>query len=92
MADIMEQKVRRGPAALGSGFFERVLELLSHHQRMALRLRHVEGLDVRQVAVRMNLPEGVVARLLADAERTLDAARRAFVTALQEHAPAAAAV
>jgi F0F1-type ATP synthase membrane subunit b/b' len=29
----------------------------------------------------------VVARILADAERTLTAARRAFVEALQEHAP-----
>ena len=90
MADIMERKAPRGPAALGSGFFERVLEMLSHHERMALRLRHVEGLELHQVAVRMNLPEGVVARLLNDAERTLAAARRAFVSALQEHAPAAA--
>jgi len=90
MADIMERKARRSPAALGSGFFERVLEMLSHHERMALRLRHVEGLELHQVAVRMNLPEGVVARLLNDAERTLAAARRAFVSALQEHAPAAA--
>lgn len=90
MADIMELTSRRGPSTLGSGFFERVLELLSHHERMALRLRHVEGLELHQVAVRMNLPEGVVARLLADAERTLAAARRAFVSALQDHAPAAA--
>jgi hypothetical protein len=45
---------------------------------------------LHQVAVRMNLPEGVVARLLADAEHTLASARRAFVSALQEHAPAAA--
>ena len=90
MADIMERTAPRGPAALGSRYFERVLEMLSHHERMALRLRHVEGLELDQVAVRMNLPEGVVARLLNDAERTLAAARRAFVSALQEHAPAAA--
>jgi amidase len=32
----------------------------------------------------------IVARLLADAEHTLASARRAFVSALQEHAPAAA--
>lgn len=90
MADIKGSAEQRASATLGAGFFERVLELLSHHERMALRLRHVEGLELHQVAVRMNLPEGVVARLLNDAERTLAAARRAFVSALQDHAPAAA--
>lgn len=87
MADILGNADRRASATLGAGFFERVLDLMSHHQRMALRLRHVEGLELHQVAARMNLPEGVVARLLAEAERTLSAARKAFIEALQEHAP-----
>jgi|688.fasta_scaffold525333_1 DNA-directed RNA polymerase specialized sigma24 family protein len=87
MADIKGSAEQRASATLGAGFFERVLELLSHHERIALRLRHVERLELHEVAARMNLPEGVVARILADAERTLTAARRAFVDALQEHAP-----
>jgi hypothetical protein len=36
----------------------------------------------------MKLPQGVTDRLLADAERTLQAARRAFVEALVEHSAA----
>jgi hypothetical protein len=34
----------------------------------------------------MKLPQGVTDRLIADAERTLQAARRAFVEALVENA------
>ena len=44
--------------------------------------------DRMQVAARMKLPQGVTDRLLADTERTLQAARRAFVEALVEHSAA----
>ena len=77
-------------ASLGEGFAARVLSVLSEHQRIALRLRHGEGLAPDQVAARMKLPQGVTDRLLADAERTLQAARRAFVEALVESSAARA--
>jgi hypothetical protein len=38
----------------------------------------------------MKLPESIVADLLAQAERTVRLAQRAFIDALAEHAPAAA--
>ena len=79
-------RTRKPAAPLGEGFAAKVLSVLSEHQRIALRLRHGEGLAPEQVAARMKLPQGVTDRLLADAERTLQAARRAFVEALVENA------
>jgi DNA-directed RNA polymerase specialized sigma24 family protein len=81
-------RTTKSTANLGEGFAARVLSVLSEHQRIALRLRHGEGLLPEQVAARMKLPQGVTDRLLADAERTLQAARRAFVEALVEHSAA----
>lgn len=78
-------------AALVDGFAARVMTYLTHHERMALRLRHGKGLEPPEIAARMHLPQGVVDRLLADADRTLQAARRALVGALAEAAPERAA-
>jgi DNA-directed RNA polymerase specialized sigma24 family protein len=72
------------------GFFGRVLEMMSHHERMALRLRHRDGLEPAAIAARMNLPETIVADLLRRAEATIRAAQLAFLEALSEHAPRAA--
>lgn len=69
------------------GFFGRVLEMLSHHERMALRLRHRDGLELAAIAARMNLPEAIVTDLLRRAEMTIRAAQLAFLEALAEHAP-----
>ncbi len=104
MADVIEVKrsrARRQPASEATqsvhevldaqeGFLARVLEMLSHHERMALRLRHRDGLAPGAIAARMKLPESIVADLLAQAERTVRLAQRAFIDALAEHAPAAA--
>jgi DNA-directed RNA polymerase specialized sigma24 family protein len=104
MADVIEVKrprSRRHPASgtdspvhevldAQEGFLARVLEMLSHHERMALRLRHRDGLAPGAIAARMKLPESIVADLLAQAERTVRLAQRAFIDALAEHAPAAA--
>lgn len=104
MADVIEVKrprARRQPAsqpavAVGEmfdaqeGFLARVLEMLSHHERMALRLRHRDGLAPGAIAARMKLPESIVADLLAQAERTVRLAQRAFIEALAEHAPTCA--
>ncbi len=104
MADVIEVKRSRSrrQAASGSaasvhevldaqeGFLARVLEMLSHHERMALRLRHRDGLAPGAIAARMKLPESIVADLLSQAERTVRLAQRALIDALAEHAPAAA--
>jgi len=104
MADVIEVKrsrSRRRSAPASSvpvnemldaqeGFLARVLEMLSHHERMALRLRHRDGLAPGAIAARMKLPESIVADLLAQAERTVRLAQRAFIDALAEHVPAAA--
>ena len=74
-------------SALAEGFAARVMSYLTHHERMALRLRHGQGMEPPEIAARMHLPQGVVERLLADADRTLQAARRALVGALAEAAP-----
>ena len=71
-------------------FLSRVLDLLSHHQRMALRLRHRDGLAPNAVAARMHLPETVVCDLIDTAERTLRAAQRLFIEAMVEAANAGA--
>jgi DNA-directed RNA polymerase specialized sigma24 family protein len=68
------------------GFIAQVIELLSHHERMALRLRHRDGLASGAIAARMNLPEKIVSDLLESAEATVRAAQRAFVEALSENA------
>jgi DNA-directed RNA polymerase specialized sigma24 family protein len=65
-------------------FLSRVLDLLSHHQRMALRLRHRDGLAPNAVAARMHLPETVVCDLIDTAERTIRAAQRLFIEAMVE--------
>ena len=65
-------------------FLSRVLDLLSHHQRMALRLRHRDGLAPNAVAARMHLPETVVSDLIDTAERTIRAAQRLFIEAMVE--------
>ena len=65
-------------------FLARVLDLLSHHQRMALRLRHRDGLAPNAVAARMHLPETVVSDLIDTAERTIRAAQRLFIEAMVE--------
>ena len=65
-------------------FLSRVLDLLSHHQRMALRLRHRDGLAPNAVAARMHLPETVVRDLIDTAERTIRAAQRLFIEAMVE--------
>ena len=59
-------RARRGVASRGvsmrdalessDGFIAQVVELLSHHERMALRLRHRDGLASGAIAARMNLP------------------------------------
>lgn len=101
MADVIEVKhprARRQPASGAArsvhevldaqeGFLARVLEMLSHHERMALRLHHRDGLAPGAIAARMKLPESIVADLLAQAERTVRLAQRAFIDALSEHAP-----
>lgn len=66
-------------------FVERVMELLSQHERMALRMRHSQGLDDLAIAARMNLPETIVRDLLRRAELTVRAAQVAFLEALAEH-------
>ena len=63
-----------------------VIELLSHHERMALRLRHRDGLASGAIAARMNLPEKIVGDLIESAEATVRSAQRAFVEALSENA------
>ena len=68
----------------------RVLDLLSHHQRMALRLRHRDGLAPNAVAARMHLPETIVCDLIDTAERTIRAAQRLFIEAMVEAANAGA--
>ena len=67
------------------GFIAQVVELLSHHERMALRLRHRDGLASGAIAARMNLPEKIVGDLIESAEATVRAAQRAFVEALAEN-------
>ena len=67
------------------GFIAQVVELLSHHERMALRLRHRDGLGSGAIAARMNLPEKIVRDLIESAEATVRAAQRAFVEALAEN-------
>ncbi len=71
-------------------FLSRVLDLLSHHQRMALRLRHRDGLATNAVAARMHLPETIVCDLIDTAERTIRAAQRLFIEAMVEAANAGA--
>ena len=71
-------------------FLSRVLDLLSHHQRMALRLRHRDGLATNAVAARMHLPESIVCDLIDTAERTIRAAQRLFIEAMVEAANAGA--
>jgi DNA-directed RNA polymerase specialized sigma24 family protein len=71
-------------------FLSRVLDLLSHHQRMALRLRHRNGLTTNAVAARMHLPETIVCDLIDTAERTIRAAQRLFIEAMVEAANAGA--
>ncbi len=104
MADVIEVKrprsrregTPRAPAPLQDmfdaqeGFLARVLEMLSHHERMALRLRHRDGMAPGAIAARMKLPESIVVDLLAQAERTVRAAQRAFIEALAEHSPTCA--
>ena len=70
------------------GFIAQVVELLSHHERMALRLRHRDGLASGAIAARMNLPEKIVGELIESAEATVRSAQRAFVEALSENAQA----
>jgi len=65
-------------------FLSRVLDLLSHHERMALRLRHRDGLEPNAVAARMHLPETIVCDLIDTAERTIRAAQRLFIEAMAE--------
>ena len=65
-------------------FLSRVLDLLSHHERMALRLRHRDGLAPNAVAARMHLPETIVRDLIDTAERTIRAAQRLFIEAMVE--------
>lgn len=89
-------RARRGVASRGvsmrdalessDGFIAQVVELLSHHERMALRLRHRDGLASGAIAARMNLPEKIVGDLIESAEATVRAAQRAFVEALSESA------
>ena len=71
------------------GFLARVLEMLSHHERMALRLHHSDGLAPGAVAARMRLPESIVRDLITSGERTIRAAQLAFLEALVEQAPGA---
>ena len=73
------------------GFLARVLEMLSHHERMALRLHHGDGLAPGAVAARMRLPESIVRDLIGSGERTIRAAQAAFLEALVEQAPRVAA-
>ena len=77
MRDVLESQ---------DGFLARVIELLSHHERMALRLRHRDGMDAGAIAARMSLPQSIVDDLLASAESTVRAAQRAFIAALVESA------
>jgi DNA-directed RNA polymerase specialized sigma24 family protein len=67
-------------------FLARVVDLLSHHERMALRLRHRDGLATSAVAARMHLPETIVCDLIDTAERTIRAAQRLFIEAMVEAA------
>ena len=67
------------------------LRALPPEKSVAVGVIDVRTLEIEhpeQVAARMKLPQGVTDRLLADAERTLQAARRAFVEALVENSAA----
>lgn len=98
MAEVLEAKAPRGstaasPAASPSavtepsdGFLACIAGLLSHHERMALRLRHGDGLAPGAIAARMHLPESIVVDLLGSAERTVRAAQRALIEAMAEAA------
>ena len=77
------------PAA--DGFMDRVVSLLSPHERMALHMRHGEGLADDAIAARMKLPESIVRDLLRRGEITIRAAQLAFLEALHEQAPEPAA-
>lgn len=96
MAEVLEAKAPRGaptgkqaasPAAVSGpsdGFLACVAGLLSPHERMALRLRHGDGLAPGAIAARMHLPESIVLDLLGSAERTVRAAQRALLEAMAE--------
>jgi DNA-directed RNA polymerase specialized sigma24 family protein len=98
MANVIERKasrVRRAAAAkpnstvgdvlsLEGGFLARVVELLSPHEREALRMRHREGMTDGAIAARLKVPADAVGVMLARAESTLRAAQRAFIDALVE--------
>ena len=96
MAEVLEAKAPRGapagkqavsPAAVhgpSDGFLACVAGMLSHHERMALRLRHSDGLAPGAIAARMHLPESIVVDLLGSAERTVRAAQRALIDAMTE--------
>ncbi len=66
------------------GFLARVVELLSPHERQALRMRHRDGLSDGAIAARLEVPVDSVRTILARAESTLRAAQRAFLDALVE--------
>ena len=101
MADIAKTGRARTPrtrtpglpasAPTGDGFMDRVVALLSPHERMALHMRHGEGLADDAIAARMHLPESIVRDLLRRGEVTIRAAQLAFLEALHEQAPEPAA-
>jgi DNA-directed RNA polymerase specialized sigma24 family protein len=98
MAGVIERKasrVRRAAAskpisnvgdvlALEGGFLARVVELLSPHEREALRMRHRDGMSDGAIAAQLKLPADAVGAMLVRAESTLRAAQRAFIDALVE--------
>jgi DNA-directed RNA polymerase specialized sigma24 family protein len=61
-----------------------VVELLSPHERQALRMRHRDGLSDGAIAARLEVPVDAARTMLARAEATLRAAQRAFIEALVE--------
>lgn len=95
LAQRIAPRTKRAPAAqpksevtdaLASegGFLARVVELLSPHERQALRMRHRDGLSDGAIAARLEVPVDAARTMLARAEATLRAAQRAFLEALVE--------
>ena len=76
--------------SVAEDFMSKVIDLMSPHERLALRLRHGDGLDEGAIAARMNLPRAIVRDLLRRGELTIRAAQLAFIEAVGEHSAAPA--
>ncbi len=64
------------PAGMGAADFDRAFETLTVDQRALLLDHHLDGLSLREIAVRMAIPEGTVKSRLFAARQVLDRALR----------------